>query len=157
MPALRRLAALTRIARNEKGAALLAARDIEAGDVVASFAGPVCALEAIPPREMPYAVWLFGNRWLVPRGKARLINHGCDPNCIVDDAPNDPDGLEAVALRAIRAGEEITFDYNGVEAEEWRRNGDDPFYRFWHPSWTFRCRCGAADCQGWVAGYRIIG
>lgn len=62
---------------------------------------------------------------------ARLINHSCAPNC-------EPQGIRGriwiVALRAIAAGEEITYDY-GFDHENWRD----------HP-----CRCGADDCFGYI-------
>ncbi|HEX5129391.1 MAG TPA: SET domain-containing protein, partial [Usitatibacter sp.] len=58
----------------------------------------------------------------------RYINHSCDPNtffrCTADRA-------EVYALRAIRAGEELTCDY-GESQHEGR----------------LRCRCGAEKCRG---------
>lgn len=54
----------------------------------------------------------------------RFLNHSCAPNARLR-------GLELVALRAIAAGEEITFDYNCTE------------YDMAEP---FVCRCG--HCKG---------
>jgi hypothetical protein len=74
--------------------------------------------------------WLAIGRgcWLVPPRRYPLyfINHSCDPNA----------GLKGtrtfVAMRAIRKGEEITFDYSTSE--------EDPF-------WHMHCRCGAPCCR----------
>jgi uncharacterized protein len=62
---------------------------------------------------------------------ARFINHSCSPNC---EAQWDEEHIWIVALRDIRAGEELTFNYGYdlVDFEE-------------HP-----CRCGAPNCVGYI-------
>ncbi len=60
----------------------------------------------------------------------RFINHSCAPNSFTRLTT---DRAEFYALRNIRKGEELTVDYG-----ESHHNG------------TLRCRCGAADCQGWI-------
>jgi hypothetical protein len=147
----------SRVARNAKGAALVATRDIEAGEIVARFEGPIVGLDAVPEGEMPYALWLDGDRWMIPRSAARFINHSCDPNCTVEDIAGDPECFAVVARRPLRVGEEVTFAYNFVDAAEWAQHTHDPAYRFWHESWSFDCLCGAAECQGRIDGYRIVG
>ena len=63
----------------------------------------------------------------------RHINHSCDPNAY---ALYQPGHCYLVARRDIRAGEEITCDYNV------NLTGGT--------AWP--CRCGAARCRGLVAG-----
>ena len=68
----------------------------------------------------------------VPHNTAKLINHGCDPNCeaqIIDD-----EEIWIVALRDIKKGEELTFDY-GFELDHYED----------HP-----CRCGSPKCIGYI-------
>ena len=60
----------------------------------------------------------------------RFINHSCAPNSFTRLTA---DRAEFYALRNIRKGEELTVNYG-----ESHHNG------------TLRCRCGAADCQGWI-------
>ncbi|MCL4789248.1 MAG: SET domain-containing protein-lysine N-methyltransferase [Verrucomicrobia bacterium] len=67
----------------------------------------------------------------VPWNPARLLNHSCAPNC---EAELDEGRVWIVALRDIRAGEELTFNY-GYDLENYRE----------HP-----CRCGAANCVGYI-------
>lgn len=74
---------------------------------------------------------------------ARFINHGCDPNCeplihvdIGGDARRDK--VRIHTLRAIRAGEELTFDYGIVLAV--------PHTARIKKLWA--CRCGAPRCRG---------
>jgi uncharacterized protein len=62
---------------------------------------------------------------------ARFLNHNCEPNCEARFA----DGrIWVVAIRAIRAGEELTFNYS-YDLADYRE----------HP-----CRCGAASCVGYI-------
>jgi len=60
----------------------------------------------------------------------RFINHSCDPNTFIRCTPQR---AEFYARRAIRAGEELTCDYG-----ESQHNG------------TLPCRCGAANCRGFI-------
>lgn len=71
--------------------------------------------------------------------EARFINHSCDPNCeaIIEDGR-----IWIYALRTIRPGEELVYDY------QYQRSGDpeedaerEKFYR---------CRCGAPNCRGTI-------
>jgi uncharacterized protein len=66
---------------------------------------------------------------------SRFINHSCEPNCevILDDGR-----LFIEALRSIKPGEEILYDYNIS-----RGPGDSP-----EVDRIFGCRCGAASCRG---------
>jgi hypothetical protein len=62
---------------------------------------------------------------------ARFLNHSCAPNCEAQFA----DGrIWLVAIRDIRAGEELTFNY-GYDLTDYRE----------HP-----CRCGAVSCVGYI-------
>jgi SET domain-containing protein len=60
----------------------------------------------------------------------RWINHSCAPNTYIRCTKTR---AEFYALRAIRAGEEVTTDY--VDSHH---NGKLP------------CRCGAKDCRGFI-------
>ena len=69
--------------------------------------------------------------WSHEQMPIHVTNHSCDPNASFNNQ-----GM-LVALREIKAGEEITYDYLA------------------HPlpasPWNFECRCGAAGCVGWVS------
>jgi D-alanine-D-alanine ligase len=58
-------------------------------------------------------------------------NHSCDPNTAYA-------GLNLIALRDIRAGEELTIDYSGFA------NPDAA---------PFQCTCGAEKCRGTICGF----
>jgi len=62
---------------------------------------------------------------------ARFLNHSCDPNC---EAQLIEGRIWVMAIRAVRAGEELTFNY-GYDLEDYRE----------HP-----CACGAPGCVGFM-------
>jgi SET domain-containing protein len=74
---------------------------------------------------------------------ARWINHSCAPNCqawVVESSDGDPrrDRVMIETSRAIRAGEELTYDY-GISLEE---RQTPRLKKIW------ACRCGAKKCSG---------
>ena len=68
----------------------------------------------------------------VKGGKARFINHSCQPNCEATICEiNSEKHILLFAKRRIFKGEEITYDYHfEVEADK------------------ISCSCGSKDCQG---------
>jgi SET domain-containing protein len=67
----------------------------------------------------------------VPWNPARFINHSCAPNC---EAELDEGHVWIVALRDIKAGEELTYNYN-YDLEDYRD----------HP-----CYCSVPGCVGYI-------
>ena len=67
----------------------------------------------------------------------RFINHRCDPNC-------EPQIIRGrvfiVAIRAIRPGDELGFEYNIGREDDDPPNVDD----------IYACRCGARRCRGTI-------
>lgn len=107
---------------------------------MARFEGPlVHTFAEVPEREVCCAIMISENTWLIPQSSARYLNHACHPNCRVND------DLEVVALRSVLSGEELTISYNTARPGE--------VLPAWDERWTFRCACGAADCQGTIDGW----
>ena len=142
--------------RGRKGYAVVAARAAPAGTVMCGFEGPIVALGDIPPGEINHAILIDDHRWMIPLAPGRYINHGCDPNCALRDRPGDPDRCDVVTVRAVAAGEELSFSYNRIDAAEYAANRDNPSYA-WNPAWSFDCACGAANCRGRIDGYELTG
>jgi len=76
---------------------------------------------------------------MIPVSNARFINHSCSPNCIVND------DLTVVTIRSVRCNEDLTISYNIVDKNE------DP--GLWNQRWTFKCLCGAKNCQDFIDKY----
>ena len=66
------------------------------------------------------------------RYRWRFLNHSCEPNAAFD-------GLNLVAIRTIRASDQITFDYDTTEYDM---------------STPFDCHCESTNCRGVVRGAR---
>jgi SET domain-containing protein len=67
--------------------------------------------------------------------EARFVNHGCDPNC---QTVQMGQRIFIEAIRTIRPGEELAYDYRI------QRDADDPA----DIDVVFRCLCGAKNCRG---------
>jgi uncharacterized protein len=70
---------------------------------------------------------------------ARFINHSCDPNCesVIED-----DRVFIDAVRDIKRGEELVYDYNYILDEP-----HSPTTKKLYP-----CRCGARKCRKTILG-----
>lgn len=72
-------------------------------------------------------------------GPARWINHSCAPNC----EANEEDGRVFIdAIRPIKPGQELSYDYNLVLEER-----HTPKLKREHP-----CHCGMPKCRGTLLG-----
>ena len=70
---------------------------------------------------------------------ARFINHSCEPNCEAV-LTEDETEIWICALRTIRPGEELTYDYGyevDVESPDEARK-------------KYPCHCGSAQCRGTI-------
>jgi uncharacterized protein len=72
---------------------------------------------------------------------ARFINHSCDPNA---EAVIERGHIWIDAVRKIPAGEEITYDYQYEEEDDYTEE-DLRFYV---------CRCGSPNCRGTIVNTR---
>lgn len=68
---------------------------------------------------------------------ARFINHSCDPNC---EAVIERKRIFIYALRTIRPGEELAYDYQYERTTD-HTDDDEVFYK---------CKCGAPNCRGTI-------
>ena len=117
------------------GRSVFAARDIAVGETVLKTWGPQV------PKRSRHTMQVDVETHVLPDGVTVLVNHSCEPSCGVLVRPTVRE-IEVRALRPIRAGEEITFDYATFEYEV--ENVAAP------------CLCGSAKCRGKVPGFRHL-
>lgn len=123
------------------GKGLFAGEDIKKGETIRLFKGERVREEAIDARhEAGEFRWddpfeLGGGEYLILDKTSLAANHSCDPNAGFHGE------RELFALRAIKRGEEITYDYSTVVGENAPGESD----------WLMPCACGAKRCR------RIIG
>ena len=75
--------------------------------------------------------------------EARWINHSCDPNCDsehvdAEDGDKSKDRIEIKALRDIKTGEELSYNY-GIRLSE---RHTSKMKKLW------ACLCGSPKCSG---------
>ena len=135
------------------GTGVFAARDLPAGKVLMKYQGRLMT-HAQADRLYDGTLdtghtFLFtlNERYIldgnVGGNSSRFVNHSCEPNCqavLVEDPYGDRkrDRIVIESLRAIAAGEELTYDYGiTLEVRHTAR-----LKRIW------ACRCGKPSCTG---------
>jgi SET domain-containing protein len=128
------------------GRGVFAARDIPKGTRIIEYRGARIsydrAAELYPDfADEPTHTFLFeiDDDTVIDAGQrgnaARWINHSCAPNC---EAVDEDGRIYIEAIRRIRAGEELGYDYN-ISLEERHSAAEQ---RRW------ACLCGARTCRG---------
>lgn len=128
------------------GKGVFALQPIAAGETIIEYTGEVITWKAAQARHPhdpndPNHTFFFhiDERHVIDAkvggNSARWINHSCDPNCEADEE----DGRVFIkALRDIRAGEELNYDYGLIIDERYT-----PKLKAEYPCW-----CGAKNCRG---------
>ena len=126
------------------GKGVFALRPIKKGERIVEYKGEIVSWKKASSRaahEDPDHTFLFGlddERVIdanVGGNSARFINHSCDPNCETEQVG---DRVFIEALRDIKAGEELSYDY--------QLTLDEP-----HTAKAKRqhaCHCGSPACRG---------
>lgn len=92
------------------GKGLFAFRDFVEGETVESVTGYLQA-DWDKPSTSKYALMVGRKRTLILSGKCRFVNHSTEPNVQFKIGKKN---FTLVALRNIKAGEELTSRYKGV-------------------------------------------
>ena len=122
------------------GRGLFATADISEGEVVAVKGGHIISREQlrgqVTPRLGPVEIQIGDDLFITPvtqgqrDGSMLYSNHSCNANLGMRGE------ITFVALRDIRAGEELTHD--------WATTDDDDY--------SLQCKCGSPQCRGTLTG-----
>ena len=114
------------------GYGVMALRDLQPGETVADVEGILYRGDEI--EDDRYCLWVDDDFYFDMVDQTRWINHSCDPNAEIEAELDGRGGAWArvVAMRLIRAGEEITYDYGFPQELA------EP------------CSCRVAKCIGWI-------
>ncbi|MFZ3099732.1 MAG: SET domain-containing methyltransferase [Minisyncoccales bacterium] len=96
-----------------QGKGAFAAKDFAKGEVVLRWRPkPLDAgdIKQISKKDLKYVVKI-GNEYFLQQAPERYVNQSCDPNTFAKDECD-------IALRDIKAGEEITTDYGDSDFEK---------------------------------------
>lgn len=124
------------IKKTNYGKGVFAVKDIKKGTLIAQCDGPIYTAHYRHwTRDLSNHVVQFARRrWRDSLGLFRLVNHSCEPNCGIKKLFN------LVAMRNISAGEEITWDYEMTEDNQY--------------GWQMKCKCGTQSCRKIIGAYR---
>ncbi|MBV8500517.1 MAG: SET domain-containing protein-lysine N-methyltransferase [Paucibacter sp.] len=128
------------------GKGVYAVVDIPAGDILIEYTGERISNEEAQDRhphdpKQPNHTFYFSLEngevidALYGGNSSRWINHSCDPNCEADETDNR---VFIKALRDLKAGEELFYDYGLTVDERYTKKLKK----------EYACYCGAADCRG---------
>jgi SET domain-containing protein len=114
-----------RVGKSRTGKGMFAAEDIPKGACIIEYIGRPATKEQMRKNTGKYLFWLDeaetemidGN---IAANKARFINHSCQPNCEVDQ---DGKRIFIFAIKNIKAGEELNYDYGPEYFEMYFSNG----------------------------------
>ncbi|KAI3821314.1 hypothetical protein L1987_08878 [Smallanthus sonchifolius] len=134
----------------KKGCGLQLQEDILKGRFLIEYVGEVLDMPAYEARQKEYAskghkhfyfMTLNGSEVIDACAKGnlgRFINHSCEPNCRTEKwMVNGEVCIGLFAIRDIKKGEELTFDYNYVRV---------------FGAAAKKCVCGSSRCRGVIGG-----
>ncbi|XP_075499094.1 histone-lysine N-methyltransferase ASHH2-like isoform X1 [Primulina tabacum] len=134
----------------KKGYGLQALDGIPEGQFLIEYVGEVLDVHAYQARQRDYALkshkhfyfmTLNGSEVIDACAKGnlgRFINHSCDPNCRTEKwMVNGEVCVGLFAVKDIKKGEEVTFDYNYVRV---------------FGAAAKKCVCGSSNCRGYIGG-----
>ncbi|OKH28561.1 SET domain-containing protein [Chroogloeocystis siderophila] len=140
------LSEIFRLAKNEKfyiaksrfGQGLFARKNIALGEKILEFTGDIIDFDKAVLKAPKYEgdpLQIGRNLYVNLEPPGRFVNHSCDPNAGIK---ND---VELVALKQIRAGEEIYFDYSTTMDEDY---------------WVMQCGCGSTHCRRVIKDFKHL-
>lgn len=118
---------------DNKGVGVYTSIPIKKGEIAYT-----CEIETADLPNSVYASQVAMDKWILFTLIGRSVNHSCDPNCgVTFDGAN----WHFVAMRDIKEGEEITYDYDMMNyvVENFPR-----------------CLCQSSKCRGEVKGFKIL-
>ncbi|KAL8125336.1 histone-lysine N-methyltransferase ASHH2-like [Apium graveolens] len=151
----RKYAKLKCFRSGKKGYGLQLLEDIQEGQFLIEYVGEVLDMHAYEDRQKEYALdghkhfyfmTLNGSEVIDACAKGnlgRFINHSCEPNCRTEKwMVNGEVCVGLFALKDIKKGEEVTFDYNYVRV---------------FGAAAKKCVCGSSLCRGYIGGDPLSG
>jgi len=127
------------IKKSRFGKGLFATKDIKSGTILCRVSGNEKRLTlyqtTLLKDEESHALQIDFDKYLLCEPPFLYSNHSCNPNCAVNDR------LEMFAIKKIKAGEELLWDYSTSMLER---------------HWTMNCRCGEKSCRKIITDFDLL-
>jgi uncharacterized protein len=120
------------------GKGLFVKKDVKKGQIILTIKGKRKRKQNKTLQDVfsnPNWVGFNEYQWIDPSSPFKFLNHSCDPNGGIKGS------VRLYALRDIKAGEEITFDYSTSEADQ---------------RWFLNCRCGSKKCRKRIQSIQFL-
>lgn len=119
------------------GMGVFANRDIAPGEVILAIEGPLIDFAETKRRGARecMAIQIGFNKYIDTQPPGVFVNHSCEPNSGIRE------NKYLVALREIRKGREIRYDYSTTMEEQ---------------SFTMKCLCGAPACRKVITDFSTL-
>ncbi len=123
------------------GRGVYATQHIPKGTRIMEYTGKRMSWADVPNEDDDPHTFIFGLdngeviNARIDGNEARWINHSCNPNC---EAVGENGGIFIYALKRIRLGEELSYDYALQLAEPITKK----------LAAEYRCHCGSPRCRG---------
>lgn len=140
-----------KVKKSNNGLGLFANKDFKKGEIILEFIGKIISSQEINKIKNKkerkkiddYSLQIDKNIFLLGTGKNKknyddFINHSCDPNSYIFIYGNK---VLLVALKKIKKGEEITYDYSTT---------------MYNDPWSIRCNCHSKICRGYIKEFRYL-
>lgn len=123
------------------GKGVFASRDFNKDEFILRIDGEI--VETDNPSSFPKEIqnhWFPFDRkgkthkYFLPASPWKYLNHSCNPNAGIKN------NREIVAIRPIKKGEEITFDYAMNNIDEWK----------------MKCKCGSENCRKIISAFNAL-
>ncbi|VVN99909.1 lysine methyltransferase [Pseudomonas fluorescens] len=116
-----------KITHSEPGSAVVALLDVQRRHRICKVSGQLLSARGRHTRQLMPGIHVHDPYF------CGLLPHSCDPNVFLDMSE-----LWLWSLKDITKGTLLCMDYASTE--------DELFHQF-------ACRCGSAECRGWITGY----
>lgn len=130
------------LGKNHLGKAVFAGRIFKKGDVVVKFEGEIINQKDVPKKlkgEYDRYVQIGSDIYLGPSNEIDdFINHSCKPNTGLSFSPA---GIFLVAIKNIKIGDEITWDYSTT---------------LFNNTWKMLCDCKTKECRKIISDFILL-
>jgi len=125
-----------------EGKGVFASHNISKGELISVFRGEKISIPQLKTRyksgkeriDDPFQISY--DMYILLKKPYIYFNHSCSPNAGIRKIKN------LVAIRNIKKGEEITYDYSTTEWTDDKAWGID-----WFHKWKIKCKCSSKNCR----------
>jgi hypothetical protein len=132
------------------GNGVFSTKDILKGQTICFLEGEICTIDEIIIRidngkeNLADPLQINDDKYIDLEETPRTFNHSCNPNAFIRG------NNELVAIKNIKTGEEITYDYSTTMNDNEDKKNKELVM------WTCKCNCGADNCRKIISQFKTL-